>query len=262
MAYKYENGKWVYVYDNPSDTSRPTGGSSGSNSNSGSSSSKPVNKNPSNSSSNYTPPILADTSNRETTESLNTANKDYVEIEQNILQGDVHVIPDPNYKAKHTILMQYLGKNLTGLYFVDKVVHTFDLSGYSQSLTVSRSGFGDSIKKGSASKPVGSVAPSQGGLMNGTSDSSRPSSSTPTPVPPPKPDIEVVNKWATVITVGLNIRSQPDKNSRQVTAMAKGDRCYVYHRKTSNGWLEVEWKNRWGTYKGWCSGYYEYIKID
>lgn len=254
MAYKYENGKWVYVYDNPSDTSRPptntVGGSSGSSSSNSSSS------------SNYKPPTLSDTSNRDTTESLNTANKEYVEIEQNILQGEVQVIPDPKYKAKHTILMQYLGKNLTGLYFVDKVVHTFDLSGYSQTLTVSRSGFGDSIKKGSATKPVGSVAPSQGGLMNGTSDSSRPSASTPTPVPTPPPDKVAVNKWATVITTGLNIRSQPDKNSKQVTAMAKGDRCYVYYKKTSNGWLQVEWKNRWGTYKGWCSGYYEYIKID
>lgn len=250
MAYKYENGKWVYVYDNPSDTQRPSSGSSSSSGSSGGSS------------SNYTPPTLSDTSNRDTTESSNTANKEYVEIEQNILQGDVVVIPDPKYKAKSTVLMQYLGKNLTGLYFVDKVVHTFDLSGYSQTLTVSRSGFGDSIKKGSASKPVGSVAPSQGGLMNGTSDSSRPSASTPTPVPAKKPDYETVNKWATVITWGLNIRSQPDKNSKQVTAMAKGDRCYVYQRKISNGWLEVKWTNKWGTYKGWCSGWHEYIKVD
>lgn len=260
MPMKYENGKWVQVYENPSDTSRPTTSTSSpsNSSSSGSSSASSVNT----SLDNYTPPTLVDTSNRETTTSTNDANKEYIDIEQNILQGPVVVMPDPKYKAKQTILMQYLGKSLTGLYFVDKVTHTFDLSGYSQSLDVSRNGFGDSVKSGSATKPVGSVAPSQGGLMNSTTDSSRPSESTPTPVPPPKPDVEIINKWATVITTGLNIRSQPNKNSKQVTAMAKGDRCYVYKRKTSNGWLEVEWKNRWGTYNGWCSGYYEYITID
>ena len=249
MAYKYVNGKWVHVYDDTTDTSRPTNNAVNTTTSS--------NKNNTTSS-----PPISDSSNRETTESSNNATKEFVEIEQNILQGEVQVIPDPKYRAKHTILMQYLGKNLTGLYFVDKVVHTFDLSGYSQSLTVSRNGFGDSIKKGSASKPVGSVAPSQGGLVNGTSDSSRPSSAKPTPVPPKQPDKVAVNKWATVVTVGLNIRKEPNASSKQVTATAKGDRCYVYHKKTSNGWLEVKWTNKWGTYKGWCSGSTKYIKID
>lgn len=167
MAYKYQgNGKWEEVYESSNGTrpTRPTTGTSNTASN--------------------TPPTLTDTSNRETTESTNSANSEYIEIEENVLQGELTLLPNPKLKAKATVLLQYLGKNLTGLYFVDKVIHSFSNSGYSQSMTVSRNGFGSTIKSGSASKPVTNVAPSKGGLMNSTSDSSRPSQATPPPTPP------------------------------------------------------------------------------
>ena len=168
MPYQYQgNGKWEEVYNNPSDGNRPNRPSVGGGN-----------------VANNTPPDLTDTSNRETTESTNNANSEFIEIEDNVLQGELNLVPNPNLKAKATVLLQYLGKNLTGLYFVDKVVHSFSNSGYAQSMTVSRNGFGSTIKSGSASKPIGNVAPSQGGLMNGTGDTSRPPQSTPPPTPP------------------------------------------------------------------------------
>lgn len=161
MAQKYDSttGKWTYVAENPSDSNsnrRPTVSNTSSN----------------------TPPDLTDTSNKETTESTNNATKEYIDIEDNVLVGDLQVLPDPKRKAKQTVLLQYLGKNLTGLYFVDSVTHSFSNSGYEQTLSVSRNGFGSTIKSGNAGKPITSVVPSQGGLMNTTNDSSKPSTST------------------------------------------------------------------------------------
>lgn len=169
MAYKYVNGEWVYVPDTPSGgredrPSVPTGGGSNT--------------------SNNTPPPLIDSSNRDTTESTNEATKEYIELEDNILVGDLRVLPNPYRKSKKTILLQYLGNNLTGLYFVDSVTHSFSSNGYEQTLSVSRNGFGDTIKSGSAGKPVDKVAPGKGGLSNGTGDTSRPPQSTPPPTPP------------------------------------------------------------------------------
>lgn len=184
MAQRYDasTGKWVYVADNPSDSStdrRPTTGASNTSSN--------------------TPPDLTDTSNNDTTTSTNNATKEYIDVEENILVGDLRVLPDPKRKAKHTVLLQYLGKNLTGLYFVDTVTHSFSSSGYEQVLSVSRNGFGDTIKSGNAGRPVTSIVPSQGGLMNGSGNSSKPSSSTrPAEVTPPKTTPTVSTRYYTI----------------------------------------------------------------
>lgn len=155
MAYVYENGKWVY---------RP---SSNNNNSTGSS------------------PDITDNSNKESTESTNEASKEFVEIEDNVLIGEMEVIPNPDYRAKCTVKLQYVGKNLTGLYHVDRVTHSFTSGGYTQSVSVSRNGFGSTIKTGSASKNPTNVIPSEGGLVNGTTDSSRPPSA-----PPVTPKVE------------------------------------------------------------------------
>lgn len=174
MAYKYVNGKWVYTPSTSSSGGREdrpsvnTGGSSSSIS---------------------TPPNLTDTSNRDTTESTNEANKEYIEIEDDILTGELRVLPNPYRKAKATVLLQYLGNNLTGLYFVDRVTHSFSSNGYEQTLTVSRNGFGSTIKSGSASKPVSSVAPTRGGLTNSSSDNARPGQTVAPKVVKPKVEV-------------------------------------------------------------------------
>lgn len=186
MAQKYDSttGKWTYVEENPSDSNsnrRPTTGVSSS------------------STSSNTPPDLTDTTNNDTTESTNTATKEYIDIEENILVGDLRVLPDPKRKAKQTVLLQYLGKNLTGLYFVDSVTHSFSSSGYEQTLSVSRNGFGETIKSGNAGKPITSVVPSQGGLMNGTNNSGKPTSSTrPVESTPTKTTPKVSTRYYTI----------------------------------------------------------------
>lgn len=144
MAQKYDgNGKWTYVDDSQNSRRDPVGGSTSQ----------------SNSS-----PNLTNTSNRDTTEATNTSTKEYIDVEDNILVGDMNVLPNPYYKAKTTALLQYLGINLTGLYFVDKVTHVFGKSGYEQSISISRNGFGSTIKSGSASKPIDKVAVGNGNL--------------------------------------------------------------------------------------------------
>ena len=77
------------------------------------------------------------------------AEKEYKEGE-NVLEGTLDISEArPRLKAKQTIRLEGLGKALTGLYFVDKVTHVFSRgSGYTQSIQVSKDGFGDSIKKG------------------------------------------------------------------------------------------------------------------
>lgn len=147
MAKQYQgNGSWTYV-DDSKNTSRR----------------QPVNNTNKNSASNSSP-SLTNTSNKDTTEATNTSNKEYIDIEDNILVGEMTVLPNPYYKAKTTALLQYLGLNLTGLYFIDKVTHVFSKSGYEQSLSVSRNGFGNTIKSGSASKSIQKVAPTTGNL--------------------------------------------------------------------------------------------------
>lgn len=232
MSYVYNgNGNWEY---------RPT--------------QTPVTNN--NNSGNNSSPTISNNSNKETTESSNTATSEFIDIEDNVLVGDLVTVPNPNYKAKATVLLQYLGKNLTGLYFVDQVVHTFSSDGYTQSMSVSRNGFGDTIKSGNAGKPVENVAPTQEGLMNGSSDSSRPSQATPPKVDPPKPDKETINRWGTVIAPsGLNVRSGPSTSYTKVTS-AMPYRTRVFCKFKKNGWYELES----GSKKGWSSG--EWIRLD
>lgn len=239
MAWKYEgNGKWVEVYENNTSSSnkKPTnkkpnnsGSSSNSNKNSGSSSS---NKNTSSSNKSSNP----------TTETKDEATKEYIELEDNVLEGDLTVIPNVSYRAKATILLQYLGKNLTGLYHVDKVTHSFNnTGGYEQTLTVSKNGFGDSIKKGNITAPV-PAPPKEEPRKE--------------PVKPPTDGEIPINKWGTVTPKkGLNIRRDPSTKNPRITAMPKGSRVYCVSKKGE--WYRVEWKKK---YKGWSHG--SYIKLD
>ena len=123
-----------------------------------------------------------------------------------------------NYRAKATILLQYLGKNLTGLYHVDKVTHTFNSSmGYEQTLSVSKNGFGDSIKRGNTTTPV----------------------PAPPKEEPRKEPVQTlgegetpINKWGTVTPKkGLNIRKDPSTKNKRITAMPKGSRVYCVSKK-------------------------------
>lgn len=236
MAWKYEgNGKWVEVYEKkPTNTSnkKPTSTSNKKPTNSGSSS----NKKPTSSSGSS-----SNKNSNQTTETKDEATKEYIELEDNVLEGDLTVIPNVSYRAKSTILLQYLGKNLTGLYHVDKVTHSFSSnSGYEQTLTVSKNGFGDSIKRGNTTTPV-PAPPKEEPRKE--------------PVKPPTDGEIPINKWGTVTPKkGLNIRRDPSTKNPRITAMPKGTRVYCVSKKGE--WYRVEWKS----YKGWSHG--SYIKLD
>lgn len=95
-------------------------------------------------------------SSSKTTSNSNTktsADKKVIEQEFNTLEGDMQVIvcQDTIKIAEgDTIYLHGVGKNLSGLYYVSKVSHSLDDSqGLSISLTVIKTGFGDSLKSGS-----------------------------------------------------------------------------------------------------------------
>lgn len=74
------------------------------------------------------------------------AQRDYSKG-NNVLTGTVAIREAiPRLKAKHTITLNGFGKVVSGLFFVEKVTHSFSRSGYIQTLDVSRDGFGDSVQ--------------------------------------------------------------------------------------------------------------------
>lgn len=93
-----------------------------------------------------------------TVNSKTTADKEFIEEELRTLVGDLAVRPTLKIirlKVNDTIELLGVGKYLSGKYFVSNVSRTVSKdSGYSQSLTVLKNGFGDSLKKSPSPAPV------------------------------------------------------------------------------------------------------------
>ena len=89
------------------------------------------------------------------------SNSDYVEMEYNILTGEMELTPTTKsigIKVNDTVEVFGLGKYLSGLYFVSSVTRTINESkGYSQSIVLIRNGFGKSVKKSSSSSSSSSL---------------------------------------------------------------------------------------------------------
>lgn len=80
------------------------------------------------------------------------AESEYIEVEYNTLQGELSIVPTDNslkMKVGDTIKLKGVGKYLSGLYFVSEIKRTIGSDGYNQTLTVIKTGFGDSLKKSS-----------------------------------------------------------------------------------------------------------------
>jgi hypothetical protein len=108
-------------------------------------------------------PVLAE-DNTGDSDSQSDSEKEYKQLESDILSGDAKVIPNPNRRAKTTIRLQGLGV-LTGLYYVNKVAHTFSKDdGYTQVITVEKNGIGDSVKRGVVRQPA---PPSEQEVLDG-----------------------------------------------------------------------------------------------
>lgn len=84
-------------------------------------------------------------------ESKEKADKEYIEIEFNTLKGDLILTSTEKsirIKVGDTVKINGIGKYLSGLYFVSNVKRTLNKdSGYSHTLTVIKTGFGNSLKK-------------------------------------------------------------------------------------------------------------------
>lgn len=82
-------------------------------------------------------------------------DKEYREIEYCTLEGDITLIPDENnikIRVGDTIYLKGVGDFLSGKYYVTTVARKIDNSGYSQSITVIKTGFGDSLKESKEDK--------------------------------------------------------------------------------------------------------------
>lgn len=82
------------------------------------------------------------------------ADKEYIEVEYNTLEGELSLIVSSKtlrIKSGDTINIEGLGKYLSGLYYVSAVKRTIDSSGgYSHTLTVIKTGFGSTYKSAQA----------------------------------------------------------------------------------------------------------------
>ncbi len=89
------------------------------------------------------------------------ADSEYIENEFNTLEGELSLRVNKKtlaLKSGQTIRIEGIGKYLSGLYYISSVKRTIDSSsGYSHTLTVIKTGFGDSIKEASNSSRIKEV---------------------------------------------------------------------------------------------------------
>lgn len=192
--------------------------------------------------------------NRASTETAKASAKEFSDEEVFFIQGDVDVIPDPKLRAKKTVKMNYLGRHLSGVYFVEEMSLTIDSNGLSQVLSLSKSGFGDSMKMGNLDKPIGNVP--EGGLIN-SSNTTRPPSSTPKPITPSNSNIQYINKNGRIsVRDGLNIRTYPipDKPNSQGYIANKSNviRAYSYNTSLFVVYKDGEWLKISKPIEGYC----------
>lgn len=95
-------------------------------------------------------------SSTEESATKSSADKEYREIEYNTLTGELSVIPCSDtikIRVGNTVKVKGIGKYLSGLYFVTNIKRTISGDGYSQTLTLIKTGFGDSLKQAQSDTP-------------------------------------------------------------------------------------------------------------
>ena len=100
MVYNPLTGKWDKVWVDESSSSGS--GSSGSGDTYGGSTNPVPN------------PETSITAPSDLSQAGTQSSKEYNELEYNILEGEATVVPNPSLKAKSTVRLQRLGKQLTG----------------------------------------------------------------------------------------------------------------------------------------------------
>lgn len=224
MPYKFMDGKWTYVATSDDDLLGAK---------------RPEDLKHEYKSEHQSKP--KDNDNRETTTTKEKSDREYKDIEINILEGKADIIPNPKVHAKGTVRLEGVGTQLTGLYYVESSKHSFNLRGYDHTLTLTREGFGDSIKDGVVSKPGVTHVDSNG-----------------RPKPQSDDDYILINKWGTVTPrIGLNVRTSPhvtSDNSNKIGAMTCGTRVFCIGKK--GAWYDHQWNGN----HAWSHG--NYIRLD
>ena len=104
------------------------------------------------------PPSYTDGEADSQVDSKLESDKEYIETEFNTLVGELVVTPSKKnirLKVNDTVEVLGVGNNLSGNYFVSAIKRTLSRdSGYSQTLTVLKNGFGDSLKKPTTTETV------------------------------------------------------------------------------------------------------------
>lgn len=82
-------------------------------------------------------------------DSQQQADKQMIELELTTLTGEVQLRAFPNLlqlKPFQTVIINGIGKYLSGLYFITNVKRSLNSEGFSESISVLKNGFGDSLK--------------------------------------------------------------------------------------------------------------------
>lgn len=146
MPYKYNpnTGEWNYTDTNPSEDKN--GGSTGKGGGGGGSLIPPpeLEKVPDTAGAGKT--SSGGGKDDKSTSTQTDAQKRFLELEYKILKGNLEVLPNLNYRARTTIGLDGLGRYLSGVYYIDSVQTNFSNNGLSQTLSLLKNGFGDTMK--------------------------------------------------------------------------------------------------------------------
>ena len=100
-------------------------------------------------------PYVEEEKKKETTKksksekSKEEADKKKIKLELTTLTGELELRTFPNvllFKPFQTVIIKGIGKYLSGMYFISGVTRTLNSEGFTQSLSVLKNGFGDSLK--------------------------------------------------------------------------------------------------------------------
>lgn len=85
------------------------------------------------------------------TDTKTSAEKEYIDAEMRTLEGEAVIMPSAKalkLKVNSTVRLEGIGKYLSGDYFISGIKRSISKDGgYSQTLTVIKNGFGESLKK-------------------------------------------------------------------------------------------------------------------
>lgn len=160
------------------------------------------------------------------------ADRDYIEIEFRTLVGQLRLIPTPktiSLRVGQTIELGGIGSYLSGKYFISDIRRTVSNSGYTHTLTVIKTGFGDDIKTVTDDAP-------ESGYDGGTTD--RPPQ---TGNPPPSFNVGTKVKFKTEeskkyqYTNGVFVPLWVTKNTHTINKVSSDER--TVRLKEINSWV-------------------------